>query len=145
MDGKLAGEVFGDANGGGETLAVATEDGNAAGFAFGEVPGQVGEKGLLGLLPVGEVKLGGGEGHRRLQVELVAIGFREGAADTIVGFGEGAADTELELQGDADGTMVGTEELFIDLGGFEVGQEAAGDEEIVNAPADVAFASVRPV
>ena len=126
-------------------MAVATEDGDAAGFAFGEVPGQVGEKGLLSLLPVGEVKLGGGEGHWRLQVELAAVGLREGAADTIVGFGEGAADTGLELQGDADGTMVGTEELLVDLGGFEVGQEAAGDEEIVNAPADVAFTGVGPV
>ena len=115
-------------------MAVATEDGDAAGFAFGEVPGEVGEKGLLGLLPVGEVKLGGGEGHWRLQVELAAVGL-----------GEGAVGTGLELQGDADGTMVGTEELLVDLGGFEVGQEAAGDEEIVNAPADVAFTGVGPV
>ena len=134
MDGKLAGEVFRDADGGGETLAVATEDGDAAGFAFREVPGQVGEKGLLGFSPVGEVKLGGGEGHWRLQVEIAAVGLREGVADT-----------GLELQGDADGTMVGAEELLIDLGGFEVGQEAAGDEEIINAPADVALAGVGPV
>ena len=134
MDRKLAGEVFRNADRGGEALAVATEDGNATGFALGEGPGQGGEKGLLSLLPVGEVKLGGGEGHWRLQVELAAVGLREGAVGT-----------GLELQGDADGTMVGAEELFVDLGGFEVGQEAAGDEEIINAPTDVAFASVGPV
>ena len=115
-------------------VADATEDGDAAGFALGEVPSQVGEKGLLSLLPVGEVKLGGGEGHRRLQAELAAVGLREGAVGT-----------GLELQGDADGTMVGAEELLVDLGGFEVRQEAAGDEEVVNAPTDVAFTGVGPV
>lgn len=41
--------------------------------------------------------------------------------------------------------MVRAEEMVVDVGGFEMRDEAFGNEEVVNAPADVALAGFCPM
>lgn len=41
--------------------------------------------------------------------------------------------------------MVGAEEVVMDVGGFKMVKEAGRDEEVVDTPADVAFAGFRPM
>lgn len=41
--------------------------------------------------------------------------------------------------------MIGAKEMVVDVGGFEMRDEVFGNEEIVNAPADVALAGFCPM
>ncbi len=41
--------------------------------------------------------------------------------------------------------MVGAEEVVVNTGGFEMFGKTGRDEKIINAPADVAFASSSPI